>query len=105
MDRDPALGLYLVDIATRAAGLTSDHGLNALAEHRALPGPVHLPRDFDQEIREEIADARNYAIWAIQESYGDYLAGDPGAADDYERRMRALSKLVLAWVELHSDSA
>lgn len=105
MDRDPALGSYLVDIATRAAGLSSDHGLNALAEHRALPGPVRLPRDFDQEIREEIADARNYIIWAIQELYEAYVAGDPQAADDYERRMRALSRLVQAWVELHKDSA
>jgi hypothetical protein len=105
VERDPALERELLDTAARSLGLPSDHGLGALASARAYPDPVRLPRDFDQEIREELADAANYARWAIQETHARLLAGDPDVADGYERRMRVLAALVHAWRELHRGAA
>lgn len=105
MDRDPALERHLVDIAARSAGLPGDGGVLAYSATRALPGPVVLPRDFDREIREEIADAVNYACWALQEVWARVLAGDPDVMDGYERHMRTLAALVVAWHALHTGSA
>lgn len=105
MDRDPALERQLLDLAARAAGLPPDNGLHDFADHRAHPGPVRLPRDFDREVREEIADAANYVRWTIQESYPAFLAGDAAAGDAYERHMRVLVKLTEAWHELHRGAA
>jgi hypothetical protein len=105
VDRDPRLERELVDLAARAASLSGDHGLSAYAEHRAWPGPVRDGLDWDQEAREELADCRSYLCWGIQEVHARMLAGDPVAADLYERRMRALSAVVKAWHELHRDAA
>lgn len=105
MDRDTRLERELLSIAARAAGLPVDSGLHEFASSRALPGPVRLPRDFDQEIREEIGDAANYVCWKIQEIYPAFLTGDPVAADTYERMMRVLVKLNEAWNELHRGAA
>lgn len=114
MDRDRALERYLLDIAAQAAGHTrpeglsvvgDDGGLGAFADHRAHPGPVHLPRDFDREAAEELADCCSYLIWGIQEHHAAFLAGDAGAVDAYERRMRALAGLVRVWHDLHRPSA
>lgn len=105
MDRDPALERQLLDIAARAAGLPTDLALGAYADRRTLPGPIHGPRDWDTEIREELADAANYIRWAIQEHYAALLNGDPAASDAYERRMRVLVKLTEAWAELHRTAA
>ena len=105
MNRDLALERELVDIAARAAGLPIDLGLNEFAEYRAHPGPVRLPRDFDREVAEELADARSYLVWAVQRDYDRFLAGDPAATDAYERRMRCLSALVIAWRELHTSAS
>lgn len=51
------------------------------AEERAMPGPVRLtrdgaPRDFILEVREELADARNYLVWAIRSHTLDEKAED-----------------------------
>jgi hypothetical protein len=56
--------------AVAAAGARSHGGrLTALAEERALPGPIlaALSRDFIQESREEAADWRNYLCWQIRQ--------------------------------------
>lgn len=105
MNRQPALERELVSTACCAAGLQGDRGLNEFADSRAHPGPVRLPRDFDREVAEELADARNYLVWGIAEIYQAFLAGEPLALDVYERRMRCLSALVVAWHELHRDAA
>lgn len=105
MNRDPELEQYLVDVAAKSAGLPGDGGVLAYADTRALPGPVIVPRDFDREIREEIADAVNYACWGIQAVWDRVLAGDPDVMDQYERHMRTLAALVQAWHALHTGSA
>jgi hypothetical protein len=103
--RDPAHEREMVALAARAAGLTGDGGLNAYSESRIWPGPVRDGLDWDQEAREELADCRSYLCWGVLEVYAAMLAGDPRAADLYERRMRALSAVVKAWHELHRDAA
>lgn len=109
MDRDPALDRHLLEVAARAAGTNGDRGLGAFADSRAHPGPVILktvagPRDFDREVREEIADGVNYCRWSVQEIHARVLAGDADVMDRYERHMRTLSLLVAAWHALHTGS-
>lgn len=114
MDRDHGLERYLLDIAAQAAGHTrpeglsvvgDDGGLGAFAAHRAGDAGVRLPRDFDREIAEELADACNYARWQIQQHHAAFLAGDAEAVDAYERMMRVLSALTRAWHELRTNSS
>lgn len=105
MDRDLPLERHLLDIAARAAGLPGDHGLRAFADTRTPLAPVILPRDFDREAREEIADGANYLTWGVQETYAQVLAGESGACSDYERRMRTLSLLASAWHAIHTGTA
>jgi hypothetical protein len=105
VDRDVRLERELVDLAARAASLNGDAGLSAFADARSWPGPVRDGLDWDSEAREELADCRNYLCWGVQEVHARMLAGDPRAADEYERRMRALSAVVKAWHELHRDAA
>ena len=102
MERDPALERHLLDIAARAGSHQTDGGLRAFADHRTVPGPVNMPRDFDQEAREDLADCANYLSWGIQESYSAMLAGDADASESYTRRMRALASVVAAWHGLHA---
>lgn len=104
MERDRQLEEYLVDMAARAGGHPGDGGVLAFAASRALPGPVHLPRDFTREIAEEVADGVNYCCWAIQEIHARVLAGDPDVMDAYERTMRTLVLLVGAWHALNTTS-
>lgn len=103
MDRDPDLERHLVTIAARAAGHGSDGGLLAYAASRALPEPIHLPREWDREIGEEIADGANYCTWSIQEIWPLVVSGDPDVMDRYERHMRTLTFLVGAWHALHTS--
>lgn len=103
--RNPALERYLTDLAAQAAGLTDDRGLRAFADHRAHPGGIRPGRDWDIEIAEEIADgAGNYAIWALEEDYVGYMAGEPDATARFERRLRTLVRLMQAWHELHTEA-
>lgn len=103
--RDARLERELVALAVQAAGVTSDLGLREYADHRALPGGVRLDLDPIAEAREELADACNYLIWGIEPLYARYLAGDPEAADLYERMMRTLSGVIAAWCALHTSAA
>jgi hypothetical protein len=50
--------------------------LVTFAEARAGDGPVHDRdgRDFPREVREELADARNYLVWAAEQ---EILKADP----------------------------
>lgn len=110
-DRDIDLERYLTSIAAQAHGhtetlpngtLTGDtRGLDDFSDHRALPGGVRGDMDYDREMAEEIADARNYAVWGIEPIWTDVRAGESQNTSDYERRMRALGFLVAAWHALH----
>lgn len=110
-DRDIDLERYLTNIAAQAAGhmdvrpdgsMTGNtRGLDGFADHRALPGGVRSEMDYDREMAEELADARNYAVWGIEPIWAEVRAGDSQHTADYERRMRALSHLVAAWHALH----
>lgn len=103
--RDHAVERDLIDLAARAAGYSDDGGLIAYAEHRAMPGGVRVGVDWDQEAREELADASHYLRWGIQTVYAGFLAGDLEAGEAYERRMRALAGVIRAWHELHRTSS
>jgi len=110
-DRDLELERYLTNIAAQAAGhvevkpdgtQTGDtRGLDDFADHRALPGGVRAEMDYDREMSEEIADARNYAVWGIEPIWLNVRSGVSEFTADYERRMRCLSYLIAAWHALH----
>jgi hypothetical protein len=97
--RDHQLERELTDLAARSVGLVSDGGIGAYADGRAHPGGVR-PRSQDgwlREVAEELADARNYALWWAQKNRPGMLAGDADACDAYERAMRALAGVLVAW--------
>jgi hypothetical protein len=101
--RDIALERRLTDTAAKAAGLPGDGGLWRYANQRAHPGGVRADMDYDEETRQELADACNYLVWGIEPVYASLGSGQ--FVDDYERYMRALSRVALAWHELHRRSA
>lgn len=72
-------------------------GIDVLAKKRALPGGIRADLDFDREAQEELADAWNYLTWKCVLHYEAWLEGDPDAADEIQRRVHALRKLVQAW--------
>jgi hypothetical protein len=114
-DRDLDIEAHLMNIAAQAAGhvtaddwgnLTGDDGgLSAFADARAMPGGVRADFDPDRETFEELADARNYLVWGIERDYAAFLRGESEATARYERRMRALRALVVAWWELRTPAA
>ena len=91
----------LVQIAAQAAELESTGAeLTAYANQRARPGGVRTAADFDDETAQELADARNYLVWGIEQVLDAARAGDQEASRDYERRMRALVAVIRAYHEL-----
>jgi hypothetical protein len=110
-ERDISLERYLTSIAAQATGHTKPKGdgtsvgdtggLDEFADRRALPGGVRAGMDYDREMAEEIADARNYAVWGIEPFWAEVRAGESRYTSDYERRMRSLSHLIEAWHALH----
>jgi hypothetical protein len=106
-ERNLKLERELTDLACEAGGLPGAGGRNirAFADGRALPGGVRLTLDADREAAEELADARNYLVWGIVAIYPAVLAGEPNACANYERRMRALTALIKAWVALHTEGS
>lgn len=103
--RDKGLELELTALAAKAVGHDTDYGLRDFADRRALPGGVRADLDCTREIAEELADASNYALWGIERIYNRVLAGDVEVLDDYERLMRAHSKIIEAWRELLREAA
>lgn len=117
--RDVELERYLTELAAQAAGFTKvvfdeygfpenagdDMGLRAFADGRAHPGGVRATLDVDREAAEELADCGNYLVWGIVPIYPWVLKGETWACDIYERRMRALRGVLIAWRELHTQAA
>lgn len=103
--RDPAAERAYTDLAARAIGLTGDRGLRAYADWRCAPGGVRVGCDWVAELREEIGDAANYAPWALEELEAAYGAGDPEAAAEYARVLRAFSHVVAAWAALNEGGS
>lgn len=69
--RDPRFERELTAHAARMYGV-ADADLSDFAQQRADThgGPtVNLDRDFGREALEELADARNYSVWWLQQSY------------------------------------
>lgn len=95
--RDLGLERKLTEIAAKSAGLHSTAGLDDFADRRAHPGGVREALDAVQEAAEELADARNYLTWGIERVYDAMLAGDSEATATYERLMRSLAGVVVAW--------
>jgi hypothetical protein len=107
-DRDSDFERQLTELAARNAGKTrpispthmagDTAGLDEYADFRAHPGGVRFEgRDWLEETRQELADARNYLCWELEEYWGDYLDGDPVAAEVVASRMDALQKVIEAW--------
>lgn len=76
-------------------------GLDEYADYRAWDGGVRVELDCDQETREELSDARNYLLWGLIPLAERFEAGDAEAAEDYARRLRALSYVIKAWQVLN----
>lgn len=77
--------------------------LNSYAEARAWPGDVIVedrPVPLFQEAAEELADARSYLLWIIQDSLPAAEAGDGDASERYGRAMSALAHILGAWAAL-----
>jgi hypothetical protein len=55
-------------VAARQAGVRGD-AINAFATARKMDGPIirHTTRDFLQDTAEELADARNYLVWWMEQ--------------------------------------
>lgn len=103
-ERDVALERHLTNLAAVAAGLPNDRGLRAFADARCLPGPIRTPRNWDQEAAEELADCANYLVWGLIEDYDAYAAGEPEGTARFERRLRALRRVVEAWADLLTEA-
>lgn len=111
MKRDPQLERELVGIAALAIGQAHRvenrievdppiAALNAFSDRRAWPGDVIIegrPVPLIQEAAEELADARSYLLWIIQDALDDAEAGDGDASEAYGRAMRALAFILQAW--------
>ena len=95
--RDHQLERELGELAAKAAGFFDTHGLDSFADHRAHPGGVRESIDPVREMREEIADARNYACWGIEPLWEAYLAGDHDAGKRVAKLLDSLSHLIAAW--------
>lgn len=112
-ERPLPLERELVDIAAAAAGLQPPGpgkrhpvvvSLDAFADHRAHPGPVRAgDRDLLLEAAEELADCRHYLTWQASLARPGLLAGEHAATVKYDRAMRALSAVIVAWGELMRD--
>lgn len=74
-----------------------DGALTEWAEYRAWPGGVRAEMDEVREVREELADARNYLVWACERVHDRFLEGEPLACDEFARNMNALSLIIKAW--------
>ena len=75
--------------------------LNDFADRRAKPGPVSLAdgRDLELEAAEELADARNYLVWRLEQL--EATAHDSIRGHTRRRRLqRVLALTALAFDEL-----
>jgi hypothetical protein len=103
--RDVTLERELTQLAALAGGNATDYGLRDYADSRAWPGGVRRDLDCDREALEELADCASYLVWGIVPLLEAVHAGVPDALDKYERRMRALSALIVCWRELLTEAA
>lgn len=106
-DRNIELERLLTDLAADSVGIKAwGSKISGFADFRAYPGGVRVEgRDLEMDYAEELADARNYAVWIIEQIHAAYMAGDPIACDTYERIMRSLRWVIKAFQELHTESA
>jgi hypothetical protein len=94
----------LTETAAKAAGLPDDLGLSLYADARAHPGGIRhrTPEQWFRDFVEEIADARNYAVWRLVELHPGYMRGEPDACEEFERWMRRLTAVLVAWRAIRS---
>ena len=104
--RDLDVERELTLIAGQAAGVTEATvlSLDQYAEQRAHDGPVRVhDRDLLVELAEELADARNYAVWEARRTQPGLIAGDHEATCRYDRALRTLAAVQRAWREFQTD--
>jgi hypothetical protein len=106
--RNPSLERNLSMLAAAAGGHIDTGGLDEYADRRALEHPdapkLRVEVDWFDNARQELGDFRNYAIWWIQGHWEAYLAGDPIAASEVDRGLRALQHAILAWRAMHTEA-
>ena len=92
-DRDIAVERELTREAAKRVAADPEP-LVLFAEARSDKGPVRdFPtRDFEREVREELADARNYLVWGI------YQAQDRG--EDPRKLFACLARVASAYAVL-----
>lgn len=103
--RNLSLERHLTETAAKAAGLPDGNALSHFADSRALPGGVRPGLQSRQEIAEELADARNYAVWGIEPLWEAYQAGDTEATQEVAQLLHALSLIVAAFHGLQTEPA
>lgn len=94
---DPAFESEATLTAARQAGVDG-RALDAFAQARKQPGPVinHATRDFWQEDAEELADARNYTVWWLEQARADGTL----TTERQWHLMQALGGIAFVWHHL-----
>ena len=96
----------ITNLAATAAGVPgAGASLGAFADARALEGGVRhrTIEEWRQEVREELADARNYIVWTIDAIRPWYESGEAWACAAYVQLMGCLVGVVQAWSALHTE--
>jgi hypothetical protein len=96
---DYAFEVEATRVAARQAGVSGE-ALNAFAIARKMPGVVkqHVTRDFYQDTAEELADARNYIVWWMEQS----RAAGTLTNQQQWNLMQALGAVAVAWHHLEN---
>ena len=91
---DEAFETQATLVAARQAGVDG-RALDAFARARKMPGLVkqHATRDFHQEVAEELADARNYVVWWMEQE----RAAGTLTNEKQWNLMQALGAVAVAW--------
>jgi hypothetical protein len=97
--RNLPLERQITDMAAKAVDASWDGGpLSDYAHERAAPfGGVRTNLDWRREVKEELADARNYICWGLEEVWEAYEAGDVLAGEQVVHGLTALSGVLRAW--------
>jgi hypothetical protein len=94
---DPAFETEATVTAARQAGVDG-RSLDAFANARRHPGPVtnHPTRDLSLDTYEELADARNYLVWKLEQ----HRHLDTLTVERQWHLMQSLGAVAVAWHHL-----
>lgn len=96
--RDPAREAEIVQLAVQSLhGHLDDEGLSKFANDRAWDGGVRVGENWLRHAKEEIADARHYLVWHIEDHWAAHQAGDSDATDEVVAALASLADLIRIW--------